>query len=376
MLHNGEPVMIETAKPSIALSYATAYSRAPSYGQIPTVNNENMPTTTSDPTAPTRLPKSRTMNVLSSISQSFSRSSITSISRNRDASGSSASSGTAAGASGMSGFRSSRSSLSRANGHPGDFARASQLQKPTPGLANPRLITTAQPSAYWSGRFAALHDRFHSELLSPQNLHTIIEAHAVQSSFSEPGILSNPPAKIYGPCRTQPAYEPNIGAPSANGPGRIPFSSTGSAVLQMSRSTSIANVTQAPEQASASAAIGSPVPRLDVETYKRILAFKASGLVDDDHRCKRVFAHLESLCVTDEARRSLHGWQQEYARCNRRPVLLPRGGTMEDTRGFVSRLFGARKSGISDWQSDANKEEVLETSSGEKRKGVARLSMF
>ena len=369
--------MVETAKPSIALSYATAYSRAPSYGQIPTGNNENNPTTTSDPTVPTRLPKSRTMNVLSSISQSFSRSSITSINRSRDASGSSASSGTAAGASGMGGgFRSSRSSLSRANGLLGDSSRTSQPEGPAPGLANPRLIMTAQPSAYWSGRFAALHDRFHSELLSPQYLHTIIEAHAVQASFSEPRILNNPPAKIYGPSRTQPVYEPNPGAPSANGPGRIPLSSTGSAVLQMSRSTSTADVTPAPEQVPAAVATSSPVPRLDLETYKRILAFKAGGLVDDDHRCKRVFIHLESLCVTDEARRSLHAWQQEYARCNKRPALLPRGGTMEDTRGLVSRLFGARKSGISDWQGDAIKGEELQASSGEKRKGVARLSMF
>ena len=70
---------------------------------------------------------------------------------------------------------------------------------------------------------------------------------------------------------------------------------------------------------------------------------EANLLLDDDNRCRRIFLHLEALCVTAEARRSLHVFQQEYARKQKKPDLLPSGGTMED-RGFVSRLFSGRRS--------------------------------
>ncbi|KXJ97278.1 hypothetical protein Micbo1qcDRAFT_156108, partial [Microdochium bolleyi] len=61
-------------------------------------------------------------------------------------------------------------------------------------------------------------------------------------------------------------------------------------------------------------------------------------LEDEDVRCRRVFRHLESLCMTSEARKSLQTWQQAYARRTGKERLLPSGGSMED-RGWVGRLL-------------------------------------
>jgi hypothetical protein len=64
---------------------------------------------------------------------------------------------------------------------------------------------------------------------------------------------------------------------------------------------------------------------------------------------KRVFAHLEVLCVSHEARKSLKAFQQAYARKFECESLLPHGGCMVDREpGFISkagRLFsGGRMS--------------------------------
>ena len=68
--------------------------------------------------------------------------------------------------------------------------------------------------------------------------------------------------------------------------------------------------------------------------------------MDEENRCSRIFSHLESLCATAEARRSLHEFQLAYARRTGFAGLLPRGARMDDlkTGGFVSRLFNGRRS--------------------------------
>lgn len=66
----------------------------------------------------------------------------------------------------------------------------------------------------------------------------------------------------------------------------------------------------------------------------------ASSTNDEDARCRRVFDHLDSLCTTAEARRSLHVWQQAYARRHGRPSLLPEGGSMEE-KGLMAKIFGS-----------------------------------
>ncbi|TLD28349.1 hypothetical protein PspLS_03917 [Pyricularia sp. CBS 133598] len=86
-----------------------------------------------------------------------------------------------------------------------------------------------------------------------------------------------------------------------------------------------------------------PSTETPVENHNNESISKAALLEDEENRCRRIFLHLESLCVTREARTSLHAFQQLYARKMRRPGLLPDGGTMED-RSLLSRLIvGGRK---------------------------------
>ncbi|KAH7019073.1 NRDE protein-domain-containing protein [Ilyonectria destructans] len=159
-----------------------------------------------------QLPKSRTMSVLTDIKSSISRPSLVSRSANPRAFGSSSRK-----TSFSSRIRLPRPSLT-------SLSRSSRSTTPEPSQQLlPGQINTAQPSAYWSGRFMALHDRFLAE--------------------------------------------------------------------------------------------------------------------NDDSRCRRVFHRLDSCCITDEARRSLHDWQQTYARRNGRPGLLPEGGCMQE-KGMMNRIFG------------------------------------
>lgn len=60
---------------------------------------------------------------------------------------------------------------------------------------------------------------------------------------------------------------------------------------------------------------------------------------DRERRIKRVFLHLEVLCVTTEAKISLWEWQLAYARRERNETFLPNGGKMTNDRtGWVSRV--------------------------------------
>ena len=64
--------------------------------------------------------------------------------------------------------------------------------------------------------------------------------------------------------------------------------------------------------------------------------------MDEDNRARRVFLHLEALCVTNEAKKSLHTWQHSYARRMGKECLLPRG---EASKGWVGRLLGKNDHG-------------------------------
>ena len=58
---------------------------------------------------------------------------------------------------------------------------------------------------------------------------------------------------------------------------------------------------------------------------------------DDEQRTVRVFADLESWCVTEPARQSLWAFQLSYARQKNWPSVLPEGGRMvEKTSMFAS----------------------------------------
>lgn len=60
---------------------------------------------------------------------------------------------------------------------------------------------------------------------------------------------------------------------------------------------------------------------------------------EDDERCRKVFAELDRLCVTIEARESLMEWRARYARRYNRPKLASTA-ERETGKGFVSRIFG------------------------------------
>ena len=51
---------------------------------------------------------------------------------------------------------------------------------------------------------------------------------------------------------------------------------------------------------------------------------------DEDRRIKRVFVHLDALCVTAAARKSLWDFQLAFARAKQNKEFLPLGGRMED----------------------------------------------
>lgn len=113
-----------------------------------------------------QLPKSRTMNVLTDIKSSISRPSLVSRSANPRAFGSSSrktslsSSTSTLVAASSSRLRLPRPSLT-------SLSRSSRSTTPEPSQQLlPGQINTAQPSAYWSGRFMALHDRFLAESLN------------------------------------------------------------------------------------------------------------------------------------------------------------------------------------------------------------------
>jgi hypothetical protein len=69
----------------------------------------------------------------------------------------------------------------------------------------------------------------------------------------------------------------------------------------------------------------------------------------EERLCKKVFTHLEALCMNNEAKKSLKVFQQAYARKVSCEALLPVGGSMMDREpSFIvkaGRLFsGGRKS--------------------------------
>ncbi|KAF7548972.1 hypothetical protein G7Z17_g6702 [Cylindrodendrum hubeiense] len=122
----------------------------------------------SQPTArpKSQLPKSRTMSVLTDLKSSISRPSLVSRSGNpRAFSGSSRKTSLSSSTSTLVAASSSRLRLPR----PSLTSLSRSSRSTTPEISIqllPGQINTAQPSAYWSGRFMALHDRFLGESLN------------------------------------------------------------------------------------------------------------------------------------------------------------------------------------------------------------------
>lgn len=236
--------------------------------------------------------RSRTTNVLSGITSSFSRTSLIP-SRRTDNSSSAASS-----ASDVHHITTTNTSRPKAppvaNRLP--FSKSGRLslgsRKSDSHLSrDPCFVHTEQSSAYWTGRFMSLHDKLQSECLTYENLQSLIDAQSgwalARNQQRQPQLLQDMRYTRYS--------------------SRLPPSATSAAILQQTTASG------------------------DLSTQSLTAqAVDAALLMDDDERCRRVFINLETFCTTEEARKSLLEWQQGFARKTGRKKLLPRGGTMED----------------------------------------------
>ncbi|KAH7311593.1 hypothetical protein B0I35DRAFT_462948 [Stachybotrys elegans] len=259
-------------------------------GRMISTQDENAPPIAKmPPVAASKLPKSRTMSVLQELKTSISRPPpvppkdyILNTMQPGVSSSDTSSTSTlpptirVVSATTCSKPRASRTSLSspRRVSQTGIPERASTSSSPP--------ISTAQPSAFWAGRFVALRDKYMSEKLDPDVLAVHVTArHRVTQ------------ARHHKEARYRPTH--------------LSSSITTSALTSLT-----SNVT-------------------------------TTALDDDDEmRVRRIFARLHSECGSLEARRSLHEWQQTYARRHKSPSLLPQGGTMTD-RTLMARIFGGSR---------------------------------
>jgi hypothetical protein len=140
-------------------------------------------------------------------------------------------------------------------------------------------IRASMTNSYWCGRFRALCDRFHDEtlLLSPEATKQYVTDDSDGSNSISPP--SSPSLSCKETHKSKQASE--LG---------------GSTILPHSRMSD----------------------KKDEE---------------QDKRSSQAFLHLQSLCTTNEARRSLWEFQLHFARIECKSYLLPKGGKMEDGRG-------------------------------------------
>ncbi|KAG6006819.1 hypothetical protein E4U54_000115 [Claviceps lovelessii] len=152
-----------------------------------------------------------------------------------------------------------------------------------------RQIDAAQSSEYWSGRFMALQDRFLAENLDEDAL-------SLYSSRVDCQWRETQPSEVAHQSLTSSRNRLTYLAPS--------------------------NTTSA----------------LTTITYNNTRRQLDN---EDDLRCGRIFRHLDSLCSTDEARKSLRLWQQSYARRVGCSKLLPAEGYCETTDRKKTLLFAS-----------------------------------
>ncbi|KAM0322536.1 hypothetical protein ACHAQA_009383 [Verticillium albo-atrum] len=220
-----------------------------------------------------RIPKSRTLAALTNLTASLSRTSLVS---DRKASASSK--------------LGNNSPKAPTPSPPPSPPSLPDVLPRTPSLQD---ITSAHPSAYWAGRFLALHDRFKSDAnLTEAPLRTLL-AQAPARDAPRPGLMhSNTTAAL----TTLTAYQPGSVRSGIFGDGT------------------------------------------------------ASGLTDDESIAIAVFTRLAELCVTPEARESLREWQLAYARKTGQSKLLPSGAAMRGPGGvrgdnIVARFLGRKSVG-------------------------------
>lgn len=243
----------------------------------------------------------------------------------------------------------------------------------TPNLPkNIKEISTEMPPQYWAGRFVALHDHFHNELLEPDHLALICETRTQSPlpdlTSASAAARNNPSTSIYAITRSSVTRTHLLGQTNfARQPSRIPQSATSGAILQStpynvqpshyrlpslgnpsidlsgnhpatSSSTSFTtarsahSTVQHPRLFPSTAATNeNSIPKLTHHHHHpkpptttttttssasttRYSRPKEGGEDDDRARTRRVLAHLEALCTTPAALGSLRAWQAAYAR--------------------------------------------------------------
>ncbi|KAH9907540.1 hypothetical protein F4778DRAFT_799840 [Xylariomycetidae sp. FL2044] len=370
------PTNIPLPKPSTATTYTTAI------GQHAQILPENIPPSSSASSISTKhkdsldmnaaqraifkpapkrktksrsgIPKSKTLNVFSNITSSLSRASLVSFTRNesRHTSVSSTATGNSTVTALSLGGDTSRVTSSSS-------ARQAMPPPPTPTPkisypSNPRQIHSGQPSAYWTGRFMALQDRFHSEMLLPLNMNTMISAHAEHTqipltppvpqtalaiSSTTACITSTPHKPTLSPRKKTPCSSPRKPKPRKLSPQKKKVPTKQPTVKSTLAPSSTTTAISHPRLQAAGSSSRNQASMLHSVTEAAAL------LSDEDNRAKRIFLHLEAMCMTSEARKSLHEWQQAYARSVGKECLLPKGGSMgseehkDREKGWVGRLF-------------------------------------
>ncbi|KAK3347140.1 hypothetical protein B0T25DRAFT_419350, partial [Lasiosphaeria hispida] len=335
-------------------------------------NNENRlpaPRTTESPAnSQLKLSKSRTHGVLSSITSSLSRASLSSHTNSgfRNFSGSSSTSGTTTTTTSSTTTaainpapRSSRLSISLFGRKSLDPAAEKRyrsspdfpIRKDSQIPSDPRLVTMAMPPEYWTGRFTTLHDRDHNQLLECRNLNLIVDAHVVRSSLcsntttgshqSPPAASTwnNPSTSVYANKRVGMKHLDNY-QPSSSGhghsqnssirrPSLIPHSATSSAILEtprryVKRDHSTPRVQPPPRLPSYDQAISRPVvshfprrstlPGNESGVGKKLFSRKSEDL--------RAIAAAEAANLTDDESRCLRVFAKLEGYCVTAEALI------------------------------------------------------
>ncbi|KAH7040929.1 uncharacterized protein B0I36DRAFT_311767 [Microdochium trichocladiopsis] len=293
--------------------------------------------------ARTGIPRARTLNVLSNLTASMSRTSIGLATRNSQRKLSRSSRNT----SGSS--TTTQNSLLPPLG-PAGGSMASGLAISIPNASfedhgvpetphrDPRHIYTAQSSEYWSGRFMALNDRFMSESL-PEEMSS-------SPRLCESTELQDSPAESATDSLTELAPSTDHSFDAQRHRGCDPWISSGPL-----RTTSLISHPGTMPKLHNDHRLTLEEPQVQYDRSSDISEARSrrrnfsrvAALEDEDERFKRVFHYLEGMCKTSEARKSLYTYQQVFARRMNKEHLLPSGRSMED-RGWVGRLLSSSSS--------------------------------
>ncbi|KAG9254744.1 uncharacterized protein F5Z01DRAFT_673889 [Emericellopsis atlantica] len=158
---------------------------------------------------------------------------------------------------------------------------------------DPYIVSDAMPSAYWSGRFMSLFDKFSTQALIP-----IPPGHiALQATDAGTGLPSTLTAlpETHHPLTAHPTTRPKGAGLSTN-------------------------------------------PRDPATEQEEIL--------------QRVFRRLECMCSTEEAKASLQEWRQAYAQKYKQPHLLPykrvqRTSQAQHQENKISKWIGSGRRSLS-----------------------------